>query len=72
MMGYRRQGGTVTFSVINVAENRERVVGTIWAAAETEAQQMAASLFDESANPQNERLVLRPSEPREIPLRWMN
>ena len=59
----------MTFSVVTVADNREKIVGTIWAAAEQEAQAMASSLF-ENARPE-ERVVVRRAEEREIPLRLL-
>jgi hypothetical protein len=60
----------MTFSVVTVADNREKVVGTIWAAAEQEAQAMANMLFDESIRDQ--RVAVRRAEEREIPLRLLN
>ena len=60
----------MTFSVVTVADNREKVVGTIWAAAEQEAQAMAASLFNQS--PEDGRVIVRRAEEREIPLRLLN
>lgn len=62
----------MTFAVVNVAENRERVIGTIWAAAEADAQQMASSLFQGETQASSERLVVRRAEEREIPLRLRN
>ena len=62
----------MTFAVVTVAENRERVVGTIWADGESDAQQMASSLFQTEPDPHRERLVVRRAEEREIPLRVMN
>ena len=61
----------MTFAVVTVAagETRETVVGTIWAAAEPEAQDLARSLFDET---RHERVVVRRAEEREIPLRLLN
>jgi hypothetical protein len=60
----------MTFSVLTVGDNREKVVGTIWAAAEAEAQAMANSLLREENR--DERLIVRRAEEREIPLRLMN
>jgi hypothetical protein len=60
----------MTFSVVSVADNREKVVGTIWAAAEQEAQAMASSLFERTE--QDTRVVVRRAEEREIPLRLLN
>jgi hypothetical protein len=62
----------MTFAVVTVAENRERVIGTIWADAESDAQQMATSLFQARQQTPAERLVVRRAEEREIPLRLMN
>ena len=36
----------MTFAVVRIAENRERIIGTIWADGESEAQQVAAILRD--------------------------
>ena len=60
----------MTFAVVTVADNREQVVGTIWASAEPEAQAMARSLFDQANR--KERIVVRRAEEREIPLRLLN
>ena len=60
----------MTFSVVTVADNREKIVGTIWAAAEQEAQAMAASLLEPGGG--GERIVVRRAEEREIPLRLLN
>ena len=60
----------MTFSVVTVADNREKIIGTIWAAAEVEAQAMARSLFD--AIKPEERVEVRRAEEREIPLRLLN
>ena len=62
----------MTFAVVNIAENRERVVGTIWADGESDAQQMATSLFPTESETQRERVLLRRAEEREIPLRVTN
>ena len=59
----------MTFTVVTVSENRERMLGTIWADGESDAQQMASSLFSEGGESQPERLVVRRAEAREIPLR---
>jgi len=60
----------MTFSVLTVGDKSERIVGTIWAAAEQEAQAMASSLFETSAS--QERVIVRRTEEREIPLRLLN
>lgn len=62
----------MTFTVVTVSENRERMLGTIWAAGESEARQMASSIFEPSADLKPEQLVVRRAEEREIPLRLMN
>jgi hypothetical protein len=62
----------MTFAVVTVAENRDRVIGTIWADGESDAQQMASSLFQREPEGRAERLVVRRAEEREIPLRLMN
>jgi hypothetical protein len=62
----------MTFTVVTVAENRERVLGTIWADGESDAQQVASSLFEGDGNARPEGLVVRRSEEREIPLRLIN
>ena len=62
----------MTFAVISVAENREKVIGTIWANGETEAQQVASSLLATGTTPQSEseKRILRCAEQQwEIPLR---
>jgi hypothetical protein len=60
----------MTFAVVTVAENREKIVGTIWAAAEAEAQAMAATLVH--GDRQDQRVIVRRAEDREIPLRLLN
>jgi hypothetical protein len=60
----------MTFSVVTTADNREKVVGTIWAAAEQEAQAVASFLFEKTG--QDLRVVVRRAEEREIPLRLVN
>ncbi len=64
----------MTFAVISVAENREKIIGTIWANGETEAEQIASSLFargeTQSGTPaEAEWRIVRRAEEREIPLR---
>lgn len=61
----------MTFTLLTVAENRERIVGTIWADGESDARQMASSLFQDSDKP-GEKLLVRRAAEREIPLRLMN
>jgi hypothetical protein len=62
----------MTFTVVTVSDNRERMLGTIWAAGESDAQQIASSLFPDKGEAAPERLVVRRAEEREIPLRLMN
>jgi hypothetical protein len=62
----------MTFTVVTVQDDRERMLGTIWAQAESDAQQMATSLFDQGVEPKPDRLVVRRAEEREIPLRFLN
>ena len=62
----------MTFTVVTVQDNRERTLGTIWAEAESDAQQMASSLFEQGAEVMPDRLVVRRAEEREIPLRFLN
>ena len=62
----------MTFTVLTVSENRERMLGTIWAAGESDAKQTASSLFEASADAKPEQLVVRRAEEREIPLRLIN
>ena len=62
----------MTFALVTVGDNRERIVGTIWADGESDAQQIATSIFPETSEEKRERLVLRRAEEREIPLRMMN
>ena len=62
----------MTFTVVTVSDNRERMLGTIWAAGESEAEQVASSLFPDHGESRPERLVVRRAEEREIPLRLMN
>ena len=60
----------MTFSVVTKANDREMVVGTIWAAAEQEAQTIAAWLFQKPT--EEHHVVVRRSEDREVPLRLLN
>ena len=62
----------MTFTVVAVSEKRERTLGTIWAAGESDARQMVSSLFEAAAGSEPEQLVVRRTEEREIPLRLMN
>ena len=62
----------MTFTVVTVQDNRERTLGTIWAQGESDAQQMATSLFEQGGESKPERRVVRRAEEREIPLRFLN
>ena len=59
----------MTFAVVQVGESRERIVGTIWADDESEAQQVATMVIQPVEQHQSERWMVRRSEEREIPLR---
>ena len=59
----------MTFTVIELGGGSEKVVGTIWASAESEAQTIAADLLHV---PENENVVLRRTEEREIPMKPFN
>jgi len=67
-----KEATSMTFTVVTVSENRERTLGTIWANGESDAEQMASSLFPDTSEPRPERLVVRRAEEREIPLRFRN
>jgi hypothetical protein len=56
----------MTFAVIDMGSGSEKVVGTIWASAETEAQTIASDLLQ---IPQKEKVVIRRAEEREIPMK---
>ena len=56
----------MTFAVVEVGAGSEKVVGTIWASAESEAQTIASDLLNTS---ENEKVVIRRSEEREIPMK---
>jgi hypothetical protein len=62
----------MTFTVVTTSEQPERIVGTIWADGETEAQQVATSVLQETGEKLPGHVVVRRSEEREIPLRFMN
>jgi hypothetical protein len=59
----------MTFSVIQLGGGREKIVGTIWASAESEAQSIAADLLQAS---ENDSVVIRRAEEREIPMKPFN
>ena len=60
----------MTFAVIEGAGGNEKVVGTIWASAESEAQTIASDLL--GGTDHKEKVVIRRSEEREIPMRPFN
>ena len=55
----------MTFAVIQSGGGSEKVVGTIWASAESEAQHIAELLNV----PEHEKVVIRRAEDREIPMK---
>jgi hypothetical protein len=57
----------MTFSVLLMKDDQPRVVGTIFAADEANAQTMAPALFNCESG---EQVRIRRTEDREIPLRW--
>jgi hypothetical protein len=59
----------MTFTVIESGSGSERVVGTIWANAESEAQAIASDLLQA---PDRDKVVLRRTEEREIPMKPFN
>jgi hypothetical protein len=56
----------MTFSVVTVENEREKVVGTIWAEGEAQAQLVASNIYQPS---QDRFVTVRLSEQRELPLR---
>ena len=62
----------MTFAVVQVAENRERVVGMIWADGESDAQQVATSVIRPVEQQSADRWLVRRAEEREIPFRIMH
>lgn len=56
----------MTFAVVEVGAGSERVVGTIWASAESEAQTIASDLLNAQ---EKQTVVIRRSEEREIPMK---
>lgn len=55
----------MTFTVVEVAGGSEKVVGTIWAPAESEAQTLASAFLDAP----DAHVVLRRTEERELPMK---
>jgi len=56
----------MTFAVIDTGSGSDKVVGTIWASAETEAQAIASDLLK---IPERQTVVIRRAEERELPLK---
>lgn len=59
----------MTFSVIAVQNEREKVVGTIWAEGEAQARLVASNVYPTQ---QPESIQIRPTDQRELPLRLPN
>jgi hypothetical protein len=59
----------MTFAVIDMGGGSEKVVGTIWASQESEAQTIAADLLQV---PEKDKVVIRRAEEREIPMKPFN
>lgn len=60
----------MTFAVVQVGGGgTEKIVGTIWASGESEAERIICDLHDTS---ERESLVIRRAEEREIPMRMFN
>ena len=59
----------MTFAVIQVGNGNEKVVGTIWASAESEAQTIFSDLL---RTPEPQQVVLRRAEERELPMKLFN
>lgn len=56
----------MTFSVLLIKDNQPRIVGTLWASDEANAQALAPALCNCS---DGEKLSVRRTEEREIPFR---
>ena len=56
----------MTFVVLSKSDDREMVIGTIWAEAEQQAQMIATNLCRNDAG---QPILVRRAEEREIPLR---
>jgi hypothetical protein len=59
----------MTFAVVQVGNGNEKVVGTIWAPAESEAQTIFSNLL---RTPEQQEVVLRRAEERELPMKPFN
>jgi hypothetical protein len=60
----------MTFTVVQISGGSEKVLGTVWASAEAEARTIATDLHHTSEN--EDKLVVRRTEERELPLRQFN
>jgi hypothetical protein len=60
----------MTFTVVQLGGDTEKVVGTVWADAEAEARTIASDLHGTSGNEQT--LDVRRTEERELPLKPFN
>ena len=60
----------MTFTVVQIGGGSEKVLGTVWANAEAEAHSIATDLHHTSEN--EEKLVVRRTEERELPLTQFN
>ena len=58
----------MTFAVVQVGNGNEKVVGTIWAAAESEAQ----TIFSDLLHSPEQDVFLRRAEERELPMKPFN
>lgn len=56
----------MTFVVVDVGSGNEKVVGTVWAEAESEAQTLMSSLLSAS---EQEHVIIRRGEEREVPMK---
>ena len=59
----------MTFAVVELGNGIEKVVGTIWAHAESEAQTIFSDLL---GTPAPQVVVLRRAEERELPMKPFN
>ena len=59
----------MTFAVVEVGNGNEKVVGTIWASAESEAQSIASDLI---RKPDQQQVIVRRAEERELPMKPFN
>ncbi len=56
----------MTFAVVQVENGHDKVVGTIWANAEAEAQTIFCDLLNSASH---QEVVLRRAEERELPMK---